>query len=196
MARPSVGRTRVLEFARQYHARTGLLPTTGEVAKGCGFASRNAAQYHLTALIAAGELTAADARPGLRRAVPVADDRLPVLGRTAAGRPLDPQAEPGEWLHIHSLFPGAVAVRVEGDSMVGAQVADGDWVIVRPAEAADDGVIVLAWLRDEGLTLKKLVRRDGRVTLAAVGKRMKPLPFDEGHGDRIVGEYLGVIRRV
>lgn len=116
--------------------------------------------------------------------------RIPLVGATAAGKPIDVGGEPGEYLEVDEFWPAeAVALRVRGSSMREHLIGDGDYVVIREVEdEADVGQKVVAWWQDEGLTLKVL----GPNRHLRIGRELVPLK----KGDRISGVLIGVIRRV
>ena len=84
--------------------------------------------------------------------------------------------------------PGCFALRVKGDSMIGAGILDGDKVVVRPQVSADDGQIVVARIDDEA-TVKRLSRRDGQVWLLPENKNYPPI-------DGTYAELIGIVKAV
>ena len=113
---------------------------------------------------------------------------LPVLGVVAAGPARPAPAEPGEVLRVADLFAGCVAYRVLGDSMLGDQVQNGDYLVVRPL--GDDepraGQVVVAWLKEHGHVVKRLDRR-GTLKSAGWSHRLTG-------ADRVLGRLVGVVR--
>jgi SOS-response transcriptional repressor LexA len=127
-------------------------------------------------------------------------DGIKLLGEVGAGAPRYVPADETELVDVSLYFKSTDdvvrAVRVVGDSMVGDLIASGDYVIIRENPAPASGEIVLAWLAgEEGLTLKKYNERGDEKHLIGSGKPSKRIVLDEAAGDRIVGAYLGVIRR-
>ena len=86
--------------------------------------------------------------------------------------------------------PNCFALRVRGDSMIGAGILDGDKVVVRPQSAADDGQIVVARLGDEA-TVKRLLRRDGNILLMPENPAYPPI---DGAEAEIIGLVKAVVR--
>ena len=86
--------------------------------------------------------------------------------------------------------PGCFALRVRGDSMVGAAILSGDLVVVRPQQHADDGQIVVARIGDEA-TVKRLHRRNGQVWLMPENDNYDPI---DGTEAEIIGLVKAVIR--
>jgi repressor LexA len=120
---------------------------------------------------------------------------VPVVGRIAAGGPiLAEQAVeavfplPKELVGDGDLF----LLRVAGDSMIDAAICDGDYVVVRPGRAAENGAIVAALLDDEA-TVKTLRRRNGHTWLMPHNPAYDPI---DGDGAVIMGTVVAVLRRV
>jgi repressor LexA len=162
---------RVLEYLEEVQGRTGMVPSTREIQEHFGFASQTAALNHLRALERKGMIRR---EPGKARAVSILSQRsrerimdVPVYGSIAAGFGEAEMVEEREGtVSIDVVSSGlgrggkCFALRVRGDSMVGAQIVDGDLAILEQ-RAARDGDIVAA-LIDGETTLKRLrLGRDG-----------------------------------
>ena len=130
--------------------------------------------------------------------------RVPILGKIAAGTPIqvDPR-EPGntdEWIDLAAGLLGAnerlFALRVQGNSMIDASVLDGDIVILRPQDTANDGDMVAAWIEgDEETTLKYLFREGRNVRLQPANPNPEYLPIVRpADRVRINGKVVSVIR--
>jgi len=128
---------------------------------------------------------------------PADSGAVPLVGRIAAGTPIealqhtvDHVAVPGSML---SSGAAHYALEVKGDSMIDAGIHEGDIVVVRQQDRADDGDIVVALVRDQEATLKTLRRRDGTVELHAANPAYQPqrYPSDEV---KIQGRMVGLIR--
>jgi len=120
---------------------------------------------------------------------------VPVVGRIAAGGPIlaeqaveDVFPLPRELVGEGTLF----LLRVSGDSMIEAAIADGDWVVVRQQPVADNGDIVAALLDGEA-TVKTFRRRDGHVELLPQNSAYAPIPGDEA---TILGRVVTVLRKI
>lgn len=109
--------------------------------------------------------------------------RIPLLGKAAAGKPIDPNWEPDEWLEVEEQFDGEVyAVRIYGDSMVDEKIKEGDYVIVRREPEAKTGEIVLVYIcEEEGFTLKKYQVVLDRKTVLPVKSIFKPCNASANH---------------
>ena len=120
---------------------------------------------------------------------------VPVVGRIAAGGPVlaeqyveDVFPLPRELVGEGTLF----LLRVTGDSLIDAAIADGDWVVVRQQPVADYGDIVAAMIDGEA-TVKTYRRRDGHVWLLPHNPAYAPIPGDEA---TVLGRVVTVLRKV
>lgn len=191
----------VLEYLRHHVAAYGRAPTVAEIAAAFGLASPNGVAKHLSALQAKGaiEIAAGKARgirvlgaqPGLE---PFA---LPLVGRVAAGQPIlsDDMVERRIVVDPHFFRPNPTyLLRVHGMSMRDAGILDGDLIGVRATPDADHGQIVVARLGDEGITVKRLHRRDGQLKLLAANPDFAAIDPDPTEAFEIVGLYCGLMR--
>jgi len=199
----------VLEFVRSFSDQHGVPPAVREIGERFGFTAR-AAFDHLRALERKGMLerrvTGKRASrtlvlPGHHAARRSARVDIPVLGRIAAGSPIlaienreDSIPLTAEWLGARGqdLF----ALRVSGESMIGAHIVDGDLVVVRRQEAATPGEIV-AVLLDGEATVKRFTREGGSVVLKPEHPTMKPIVVGPDRRDfQILGKVIAVLRNI
>jgi repressor LexA len=200
----------ILDFVRERIAADGLPPTWAEIARAFGFRQTRAAQKHLQALEAKGYLTLL---PGKARGIrlsplpqsplsqphtPPRNDEveLPILGRVAAGLPIG--ADAGVQRHLlldRRLFssPPDYLLRVQGDSMRGDGILDGDLVAVHRASQARDGQTVVARLDDE-ITIKRLQITPDGIRLLPRNPDYAPIDVAPGQDFAIEGIYCGLIR--
>jgi repressor LexA len=138
-----------------------------------------------------------------RRAVAVTEDAprgaapvyVPVVGRIAAGGPILAEQLIEDVFPLPKSLVGdgtTFLLRVVGDSMIDAAIADGDWVVVRQQPDAENGEIVAAMIDGEA-TVKTLQRRDGRVWLLPHNPAYAPIPGEEA---TILGRVVSVLRKV
>jgi repressor LexA len=196
-------RRRILQFAREFARREGYSPSYREMAEGLGLAV-STVSYHVNLLQQAGLLRR---EPGQPRTItgpadpapPVEDDsvQVPLVGRIAAGFPVDAVEFAEETLLLSRRLVGygkLFALKVKGDSMTGAAIIDGDLVVVRQQQQAENGEIVAAQLdgtaTDEA-TVKTLQRNDGHVWLVPQNPAYQPLPADNA---KILGKVVAVVR--
>jgi repressor LexA len=126
---------------------------------------------------------------------PDGSSRISLIGRVAAGAPLLADANVEEFIEVPSFLgggEGCFALRIAGTSMMKAGILDGDIVVVRQQESADDGDIVVAMLDDEA-TVKRFFREADHVRLQPENDSMEPIYTRD---PRIVGKVTGVLRRL
>jgi repressor LexA len=185
-----------------------------EVATAVGLGSASAVHYHLSSLEGDGYLErdtmrsralrltpAAALHPGLSSGlVPQTGDpnlhRLPVIGEVAAGGPIEAYQDVSESMTVPDVLApsgDAYLLRVRGDSMIQAHIADGDFVVIRPQQTARDGDIVVAQVDENAVTLKRYYQEKGRVRLQPDNDAY---PTQVHEDVRIQGKLIGVIRAV
>jgi repressor LexA len=203
---------KVLEVIRDSVERRGYPPTVREIGEAVGLTSTSSVSHQLMTLQKKGFLRkdpskprAVDVRmPGdIDRAHDEAAERaahpqpayVPVVGRIAAGGPiLAEQAVeevfplPRELVGTGTLF----LLKVVGDSMIDAAIADGDWVVVRQQQQAENGDIVAAMIDGEA-TVKTFKKRDGHVWLLPHNPNYAPIAGDDA---TILGRVVTVLRKV
>jgi repressor LexA len=172
---------RVLDFFRDYTEREGHPPLLREIGEALGLKSKGTLHRYVRALIRKGHLQEGQggwrgialAAPGTRALV------FPLVGRIAAGRPIE--AIPGQdEIDLAALLQGAdiYALKVTGDSMLGAGICDGDLVFLRRQDSAENGAIVSALIDGEEATLKRFRRAGrGQVLLIPENPALQPLRY-------------------
>ncbi len=188
---------KIAEYIKDYLAQTGYPPAQEEIARAFGFRSLGTVQNYLNRLEREGVIARdRHAARGMRLLpVPTAAVELPLLGYVAAGKPIEAIESPGSI----EVPPGMLgrgenfALRVEGDSMVGDGILDGDYVVVRKQAVAESGQTVVALLGGEA-TVKRFYRRAGRIELHPANPAMQPFIVEEEGDLRIEGIVIGVIR--
>src|SRR3989344_4729134 len=190
----------VYDFVRAYTARHGYAPKLREIADHLGIASRGVVHRHLRALEDEGFIRIEpDRARGIRlskgRAAATRAFSLPLLGRIAAGRPIE--AIPGEdEIDLSEFFVNhnRFVLRVAGDSMIEDGILDGDMVVVEKRDSADNGEIVVALIDGLEATLKRLQKnRDGSVTLRPANAALAPMRYSAARV-RIQGVVVGQFR--
>lgn len=188
----------LLELLRE-HARAGRPPPTlDQLCDAMGLRSRGSMHKQIQALIAAGFVEPMD---GQRRGVRLAqsalsEEGLPLLGRIAAGRPIEAIRQP-EYLEVPSTLRGrgeCYVLHVRGDSMMDAGILDGDWVVVERRDQARNGEVVVALIDDAEATLKRIYQLPGKVILHPENAAMEPLEYAPERV-RIQGVVVGLMRR-
>jgi repressor LexA len=118
-----------------------------------------------------------------------------VLGRVAAGTPILAEENIEEYVEVPDSIggdEGNYVLRVQGDSMRDAGILEGDFVVIKPSDDADDGEIVVALLESEA-TVKRFFREKDRVRLQPANKAYKPIRTRDAE---LLGKVVGVFRRV
>ncbi len=122
---------------------------------------------------------------------------MPMLGRVAAGRPIEAIAG-AETLQVPSdLLPknaDCYVLRVQGESMIDEHIADGDYVIVESRKDAVNGEMVVALVDGENVTLKKIFKEGGTVRLQPANPQVPPILLD-GSRVQVQGVVVGVMRK-
>lgn len=194
--------TRVLDVIQQSIRDEGRPPTRAEIADTLGFRSINAAESHLRALERRGAIRLqGGASRGIQCLVPLdGDDHgepgLPVVGKVAAGVPIDSVAHIEKVVPVRSeLFSPApdYLLRVHGDSMIDIGIFDGDLLAVRKSETARHGDVVVARVDGE-VTVKRLDRSPKGLRLLAENQNYEPIVIAPDSDFFIEGHAVGVIR--
>jgi repressor LexA len=190
----------ILSFIERHCRDTGYPPTVREIGLGVGLASPSTVHAHLAKLESAGHIRRDPTKPRamLVNQAPAAAGApaapsaaaLPLVGSVAAGVPRLAEEHVEDW--VTTPFEGDFVLRVTGESMRDAGILDGDLVVVRRADTARDGEIVVAMIDDEA-TVKRLRRRDGRVHLMPENDAFTPIVVDEVALSGVVG---GVLRKL
>ena len=190
MPRTSDKSQKIVEFVRQFTQENGFAPSIREIGAAVGLRSTASVSYHLQQLLEKGLLLSPGGK-GIKRAI-VTKDRggyIPVIGVVTAGLPIL-AVENQEGQMVWDGEEDCFALRVRGDSMIGAGILDGDKVVVRPQQTADDGQIVVARIGDEA-TVKRLSRRDGQIWLLPENENYAPI---DGSEAELIGLVKAVVR--
>jgi len=193
-------RDAIVQYISRYHDEHGFPPTVREIGAAVGLKSTSTVAYYLRHLEQEGRIQRVRERSrGLslpKASDPHPEDAVPLIGRVAAGLPLlaDEQVEghipipatSSQWFGGQPDF----ALRVAGDSMVGAGILDGDLAFVHQQDWAEEGDIVVALLDDEA-TLKRFHRTPAAIHLLAENPRYKPIVATDV---RILGRLVGIVR--
>ena len=121
---------------------------------------------------------------------------LPLIGRIAAGTPIEALSDPTNHIEIPANMVGSgehFALEIVGDSMIGVGILDGDTVLIQRAETAKHGEIVVALIDQQEATLKTLLKEPGRIGLEAANPKYETRYFSAGQVE-VQGKLTGLIR--
>jgi repressor LexA len=191
----------ILDFVQGFAADHGYAPSFEEIADQFGYASLATVHEHLENLRAKGHIRKGYNESRSIEVVPseirVAAIPVPLYGTVAAGAPIE-AIDQQEMVTVPEEMLGRgehYVLRVEGDSMIEEQIRDGDYLVVRHRETAQNGEMVVALVDQESATVKKFYREgDGRIRLQPANAALEPMFFP---ADRVQvqGIVMGVMRR-
>jgi repressor LexA len=195
----------IWSFLGDYVDRHGYPPTVREIGEAVGLASPSTVHAHLANLERAGLLKRDPTKPralelvGRDKAEPAVAQlpKLPLLGQIAAGGPLLAEQNVEDQIAVPETLRGDFVLRVKGDSMIEAGILDGDLVVVRRAQDAKNGDIVVALAgEDESAdeaTVKTFYRENGRVRLQPENAALEPIYAPHV---QVLGKVVGVFREL
>src|SRR4051812_10032182 len=195
MRKLSERQKRILDFVARYTGDHGYPPSIREIGQAVGITSTSVVDYNLKALERSGLIRrdrevsrglglvnqAVASKPSLIR--------IPIVGRIAAGEPIEAIETRDDYLELGAgtVPDGCYALQVKGKSMIEDLIDDGDLVVVRPQDTAENGDIVVALLMNHGAssegvaTLKRLYRERGQIRLQPANAAMQPIFVDPEH---------------
>ena len=189
--------TRIYSYLETYLRRKGRPPSYQEIQDYFGFRSLNSVVKHLKQLERKGYLESPwGNQKRAFRLLPLRTTAatIPFLGRVAAGAPIEAVDIPEAIEVPESLLAGGnnFALQVQGESMIDEGIRDGDVLIIRKQDHADNGQTVVAQIEGE-VTIKKFYQRDGRVELRPANEKLKPLVVPAEKVE-IIGVIVGLVR--
>ncbi|MDA1128050.1 MAG: transcriptional repressor LexA [Chloroflexi bacterium] len=206
-------RQRIWEFVQGFYSENGIPPTVRDIQNACEISSTSVVDYNLGKLREAGYI---NRRPDVARGIEILDQagqpvsnapRVQILGAIAAGIPIPAWSTEGsaasEEFDTVEISPDLqrrhgqlFGLRVSGTSMIDALIDDGDVVIIAPARRADNGEMVVAWLKsEEETTLKKFYAEGDRVRLQPANSTMEPI-YCSADNVEVHGKVVSVIRNL
>ena len=191
----------IWSFLVEYVDRHGYPPTVREIGEAVGLASPSTVHAHLANLERAGLLRRDPTKPraleltGRESESVVTMPKLPLLGQIAAGGPLLAEQNVEDELAVPESLRGDFLLRVKGDSMIEAGILEGDIVVVRRAQDARNGEIVVALAGDDEsadeATVKTFYKEKGRIRLQPENSALEPIYAAHV---QILGKVVGVFR--
>jgi repressor LexA len=191
----------IFDFIRRYLRKYGYPPTVREIGQALGLHSPSTVHAHLAKLEQIGLLRRDPSKP---RALEVMVGKarkalsgpgVPMVGNVAAGEPILAEENIEDYYEVPSVIGGEggdYILQVRGDSMKDAGILEGDYVVVRPADEAKNGEIVVALLGEEA-TVKRFYRERDQIRLQPENKAHKPIRTRDAE---LLGLVVGVFRKV
>lgn len=194
----------ILAYIEEFVEENGISPAIRDIQSALEISSTSVVAYNLKALQEKGHLSReGKISRGIKLRKREHGFQVPLLGTITAGQPLpnpqDTSATETEMVLVPSDFPAArlkdvYALRVRGHSMIDALIDDGDTVLLRFQETAENGQMVAATIVDENaVTLKKFYHEGSRIRLQPANMTMDPI-YTTPDNVRIQGRVVGVIR--
>ncbi len=192
-----------LDYIKGYMEDNGFPPTVRDMCRDLGIKSTATAYDYINRLKEMGYLEKAENK---KRAVAVKSEgaiRIPLLGTVTAGQPILAAENfegyyplPSSEFHGEELF----MLRVRGESMIEAGIFDGDKIIVKKQNTAENGDIVVALFNpdgtDQGATVKRFFRRDGKIILHPENAALSDYVLDSESEAMLIGKVIGLMRSI
>jgi repressor LexA len=196
----------VYDYVADFVQRNGYSPSFEEIGDGMGLSSLATVHKHISNLEKKGLLKrgynkgrSIDVIPpkgSLRKAMAPPSMDLRLMGRIAAGRPIEAVENP-ETISLADFTAGnkdVYVLKVVGESMQDEHIVEGDYVIVESTKTARDGEIVVALVEGSDATLKRIYREGANVRLQPSNAKMKPIVIPAQNVD-VQGRVIGVLRK-
>ena len=190
----------ILDYLKEVILRKGYPPTVREICEKVNLKSTSSVHSHLSTLERNGYIKRDPTKP---RAIEICDDSfqmvrtemssLPIVGNVAAGQPILAQENIENYFPVPAeIVPSgeSFALRIRGESMIGAGIFDGDLIFVNSCSTAHNGEIVVALVEDSA-TVKTFYKEDGHIRLQPENDTMEPIIVDNCV---ILGKVFGVFR--
>ena len=194
---------KILNTIKKFIAEKGYAPTIRELCKLCNLNSTATMFVHLKNLTKKGYINQTESKfRTIELNVPNEYDEkqdavasIPLLGRVAAGNPIEAIENPNEFFSLpKELLPknhDVFALEVRGDSMINVGIFDGDIVIVEREKTANNGEIVVAMTEENEVTLKRFFKENNHIRLQPENDTMDPIILDNCY---ILGKAIGLYR--
>jgi repressor LexA len=193
----------IFDFIKRYTAEFGYPPTVRDIGKAVGLASSSTVHAHLANLERIGMLRRDPTKP---RAIELLDRAaagvraiispgLPLVGQVAAGAPIVAEENIEEYIQTPEFAggdAGSYLLRVRGESMKDVGILEGDLVVVKPQDTAEDGEIVVALVGEEA-TVKRFFQESDHIRLQPENSEMEPIIATDV---QVLGRVVGLMRNI
>ncbi|QQE80984.1 transcriptional repressor LexA [Alicyclobacillus sp. SO9] len=210
MGRLTARQAAILEFIETSVRQHGYPPSVREIGEAVGLASSSTVHGHLARLEAKGYLRRDPTKPrtielltgavsntvSVPESLPTHEHAVmaPVIGKVTAGQPITAVENIEDYFPVPAQMAKGYEVfllRVQGDSMIEAGILNGDFVIVRKQETAQNGDIVVAMTEEDEATIKRFFRERDHIRLQPENSALEPLRY---RNVKILGLVIGVFR--
>ncbi|MBB5323569.1 repressor LexA [Anoxybacillus tepidamans] len=206
MTKLSKRQQQILDFIKKEVKTKGYPPSVREIGEAVGLASSSTVHGHLARLESKGYIRRDPTKP---RAIEILDPdfvsfmqpsdiiNVPVIGKVTAGQPITAIENVEDYFPLPERFVSAedyvFMLEVMGDSMIEAGILDGDYVIVRQQQSANNGDIVVAMTEENEATVKRFFKEQGYIRLQPENSHMEPIIVNDV---TILGKVIGVYRMI
>src|SRR5699024_1010041 len=205
MKKLSKRQQKILDFIKEEVDKKGYPPSVREIAEAVGLASSSTVHGHLSRMESKGYIRRDPTKP---RAIEVLDQPAEnnileearfaaVIGKVTAGIPITAVENIEEYIPLPNSYANPddniFILVVEGESMIEAGILDGDMVVVKQQNTAQNGEIVVAMTEDNEATVKRFFKEANHIRLQPENATMEPLIYDEVN---ILGKVIGLYRKI
>ncbi|GEN54056.1 transcriptional repressor LexA [Halobacillus litoralis] len=206
MSKLSKRQQEILDFIKEQVLSKGYPPSVREIGQSVGLASSSTVHGHLSRLEKKGYIRRDPTKPRAIEVIELEEDHsiprseasyAPVIGKVTAGSPITAVENIEEYVPLPDTLAGSddntFVLIVQGESMIEAGILDGDMVIVRQQQTAQNGDIVVAMTEDEEATVKRFFKERNHVRLQPENATMEPILLQDVS---ILGKVVGLYRTV
>ncbi|AKS38277.1 XRE family transcriptional regulator [Anoxybacillus gonensis] len=204
MAKLSKRQQQILDFIKQEVRTKGYPPSVREIGEAVGLASSSTVHGHLARLESKGFIRRDPTKP---RAIEILDEyesipktnviNVPIVGKVTAGQPITAIENIEEYFPLPERFVSpddqVFMLQIVGESMIEAGILDGDYVIVRQQQTANNGDIVVAMTEENEATVKRFFKEKDHIRLQPENSSMEPIIVSNA---MILGKVIGVYRSI
>jgi len=196
----------ILEYIKEHVELKGYPPSVREIGEAVGLASSSTVHGHLARLEKKGYIRRDPTKPRAIEVIHYEDKHgipkekttfVPVIGKVTAGLPITAVENIEEFIPLPSSVSKSesniFALTIEGDSMIEAGILNGDMVIVKQQNTADNGDIVVAMTEEQEATVKRFFKEKNKIRLQPENATMEPLIYND---IAILGKVIGVFRQM
>ncbi|ASF39554.1 MULTISPECIES: transcriptional repressor LexA [Halobacillus] len=206
MSKLSKRQQEILDFIKEQVIMKGYPPSVREIGQSVGLASSSTVHGHLSRLEKKGYIRRDPTKPRAIEVIELEEDHsiprseasyAPVIGKVTAGSPITAVENIEEYVPLPDSLAGTddntFVLVVQGESMIEAGILDGDMVIVRQQQTAQNGDIVVAMTEDEEATVKRFFKERNHIRLQPENATMEPILLNDV---AILGRVVGLYRTV